>query len=194
LNRLVDPTSGTILVQNTPIHQIPILDLRRQHTLLLQDSKLLGMTVREAIAYPLRLRSYPPDQIQQQTQYWQDQLQIPRDWLDRTELQLSAGQRQLVAIARALIGEPKLLLLDEPTSALDLGLSQRVLGLLSNLARTQGLTWVMANHQLDFVGQFCDRLLYLDQGRLQENLDIEQVNWPQLETWLTEAAQANQAW
>jgi D-methionine transport system ATP-binding protein len=99
LNRLSEPTAGSIYLENQAYRQIPVIQLRQQVTLVLQESKLLGMTVQEALKYPLILRDLPRSQIQQRLAYWMEQLHIPVDWLGKTELQLSVGQRQLVAIA-----------------------------------------------------------------------------------------------
>ncbi len=79
---------------------------------------------------------------------------------------LSGGELQRVVLARALAQDAPLLLLDEPTSALDLGRQQQVLELVDQLRRDHGLTVVAAMHDLSLAGQFADRLLLLDGGRL----------------------------
>lgn len=195
LNRLSEPTKGAIYFEDKEMRKIPVIQLRQQVTLLLQEPKLLGMTVREAIAYPLILRSLPQQQIQERLSYWIEQLRIPQDWLGRTEVQLSAGERQLVAIARALVIQPKILLLDEPTSGLDFGRAAFVLNLLQQLQEREQTTIVMVNHQLEQAQQFCTRVLHLQQGQLIQYLPATQVDWLQLrETLIKIEQQAAQEW
>ncbi|MGC4028566.1 MAG: ABC transporter ATP-binding protein [Steroidobacteraceae bacterium] len=81
-------------------------------------------------------------------------------------LRLSGGQRQLVALAQALVREPRLLLLDEPLSALDLQFQLRVMQLLRDLARERGTTALVVLHDLQVAAQWADRILVLDGGRL----------------------------
>ena len=180
LNRLIDPTQGAIYFEGLDISQIPVIQLRQQVMLVNQEPRLLGMTVQEAISYPLLLRGLTPNQVQQSIGQWLERLQIPLDWLDRTELQLSVGQRQRVAIVRALVTQPKILLLDEPTSALDLGQASRLLTQLANLAQQKQMTILMSNHQLDLVQEFCSRVISLNQGRIIEDLPAIKVDWTAL--------------
>ncbi|MBE9190825.1 ATP-binding cassette domain-containing protein [Gloeocapsopsis crepidinum LEGE 06123] len=185
LNRLSEPSSGVILFENQDYRQIPVLQLRQEIVLVPQESKLLGMTVQNAIAYPLVLRKLPKQQIQQRVSYWIETLHIPVEWLDRNELQLSVGQRQLVAIARALVIQPKILLLDEPTSALDAGRTSHLVEVLTDLA-TQ-TTILMVNHQLEIAELFCTRVLYFQQGRLIQDEPASSINWHKLRESLIQA-------
>jgi len=79
---------------------------------------------------------------------------------------LSGGERQRATLARALAQDAPLLLLDEPTAALDMGRQQQVLELVDRLRRDRGLTVVSTMHDLTLAGQYADRLLLLDRGRL----------------------------
>ena len=195
LNRLSEPTKGEIYLDNQEIRKIPVLELRRQVMLVSQEPKLLGMTVREALAYPLLLQDLPKPTITERIETYREELHIPAEWLERTELQLSVGQRQLVAIARALVAQPKILLLDEPTSALDAGIASRLLCILTKLALNDKMTIVMVNHQLDIAQLFCTRVLYLQGSQLLQDTSAHQIDWKQLREQLMQAeAQAAQEW
>jgi iron complex transport system ATP-binding protein len=85
---------------------------------------------------------------------------------DRRLDTLSGGERQRATLARALAQDAPLLLLDEPTAALDMGRQQQVLEIVDELRRSRGLTVVSTMHDLTLAGQYADRLLLVDGGRL----------------------------
>jgi D-methionine transport system ATP-binding protein len=187
LNRLSEISQGQIQFEGQDIRQIPATQLRQQVNLVPQESRLLGMTVHEALVYPLHLRHLPQPEIRQRLAYWSEQMHISQAWLNRREFELSVGQRQLVAIARGLIIQPQALLLDEPTSALDAGNAAHVLATLQSVAISHQMTIVMINHQLDLAQQFCSRVLYLQAGRLRHDDPAEQANWLHLKENLIQA-------
>ena len=88
------------------------------------------------------------------------------DLADRLVTTLSGGERQRVLIARALAQAAPIMLLDEPTSALDVGHQQQVLELIDDLRREHGLTVVTTMHDLTLAGQYADRLVLMDQGKV----------------------------
>ncbi|TVR11429.1 MAG: ATP-binding cassette domain-containing protein [Phormidium sp. GEM2.Bin31] len=195
LNRLQDPTAGRIIWGDRPLGELPVLEVRRQIVLVPQESTLLGMTVIEAMAYPLKLRGVGAAEIQRRLDEWCDRLKIPSNWLPKTELQLSLGQRQWVAIARALVTQPQVLLLDEPTSALDVGRGEMLMGLLSTLTQERSMILVMANHQLDLVRQFASQVLHLEGGRMVHYGPEAEIDWHQLHQQLVAARQqADEDW
>jgi len=180
LNRLSHPFRGDLFFQEQSFRQIPPVELRQHIVLVLQETRLLGMTVRQAVEYPLKLRHLDSATMRQRLATGLEQLHIPSGWLDRTETQLSVGQRQLVAIARALVTQPTILLLDEPTASLDAARTQTVIQVLQDLSQHQSLTILMTTHQLDIARQFCSRVLHLDQGRLVQDTDAAQMDWQTL--------------
>ncbi|WP_204103899.1 MULTISPECIES: ATP-binding cassette domain-containing protein [Spirulina sp. CCY15215] len=180
LNRLEEPVLGKIFFNTSLFSTLPILQLRREIVLVLQEPKLLGMQVEAALAYPLVLQKIPKGEIKERVEKWCRRMRIPEEWRDRNELQLSLGQRQLVAITRALILEPKILLLDEPTSALDVGKAAYLLTILRELSEDEKMTIIMANHQLELAQEFGDRILYLQQGQLIQDTATDSLDWSKL--------------
>jgi peptide/nickel transport system ATP-binding protein len=89
--------------------------------------------------------------------------------------QISGGQRQRIAIARALIMEPKILLLDEPTSALDLSVQAEILNLLKRVGRNRGLTMLMVSHDLAVIAHMCSRIAVMKRGEVVEMLPVDRL-------------------
>ncbi len=97
---------------------------------------------------------------------------------DRPVNRLSGGEKQRVAVARALVQEPAVLLLDEATSNLDIFHTLSILGAVGGRVRARGLTVIAALHDLNQATFFCDRLLFLKQGRLVCHGPIDEVLRP----------------
>jgi D-methionine transport system ATP-binding protein len=193
INRLSEPTTGQIFLAGANYQTIPPVALRRRVMLVSQEPKLLGMKVREALAYPLQLQALDSEEIKQRIVTITEQLQIPVEWFDRTEVQLSAGQKQLISIARGLITQPQILLLDEPIANLDFTTAERVLTILKTIAKTQQIGLIIVNHQLELAVRFSDRLLYLKDGKLLLDRASTDVNWQDLQQQIRDAERRSNA-
>jgi microcin C transport system ATP-binding protein len=95
--------------------------------------------------------------------------------LHRYPHEFSGGQRQRIAIARALIVQPKVVVLDEPTSALDVTIQKQVLQLLSELQRKYGLSYVLVTHDIDVVRAMAHRVIVMKDSEVVESGPIERV-------------------
>lgn len=180
LNRLVDASEGNIYFQNQNLKNIAAVALRTQIMLVPQEPKLLGMNVKEALSYPLQLQQLTPAEIKSRLLDTIAEFKIPEELLERKELQLSLGQRQLVTIARALIIKPQVLLLDEPTSALDIAKADFIMAKLTKLAKNNQITILIISHQLDLLKQYVQRVIFLDKGLLIQDKLVAEIDWNEI--------------
>ncbi|WP_228972943.1 ABC transporter ATP-binding protein [Streptomyces sp. DH12] len=180
LIRLADPTSGRVSLGGVPLTGIPFASLRERVVMVPQDGFLFDTTVGENIAYG-RPGATGDDVLRALGDLgldgWLDGL--PRG-LDTPVGQrgeaLSAGERQLVALARAYLADPDLLVLDEATSAVDPATEQRLQRALENA--TRGRTAVSVAHRLS-TAEAADRVLVFDRGRIvQQGSHAELVARP----------------
>lgn len=93
---------------------------------------------------------------------------IAPSWKHRLPQEFSGGQRQRIAIARALVMNPKVLILDEVFVGLDLSIQGQIANLLMDLQQTRGLSFICISHNLELVGQIADTIAVMDQGRITE--------------------------
>jgi len=100
---------------------------------------------------------------------------IRPEYLDRPPHAFSGGQRQRIAIARALSGQPDIMILDEPTSALDISVQAQILNLLVELQKQQNLTYVLISHNVSVVRHMSDRVAVMYLGQIVEVGEAKQV-------------------
>ncbi|NQX27817.1 ATP-binding cassette domain-containing protein [Microbacteriaceae bacterium VKM Ac-2854] len=126
------------------------------------------LTVSELIAEPLFLRDkhYDPKSAAVRVATLLDDVHLPLRMLSRYPFELSAGQRQRVAIARSLVLDPKVLIADEPTSGIDATVRDSIVELLSALREKEGFAAVIISHDADVLSKATDRVAVLHQGEL----------------------------
>jgi cell division transport system ATP-binding protein len=168
LVRDVIPTSGTVQVAGYDVHALRASDvhrLRRRVGVVFQDFRLLPQrTVRENIAFALEVTGAPESEIDVAVGRAMRIVGLAR-LADRYPAELSGGEQQRTAIARAIVGEPELLIADEPTGNLDPLISWEIMELLVQINRL-GVTVLVATHDSDIVTTLRRRVLGLDGGRL----------------------------
>jgi D-methionine transport system ATP-binding protein len=169
LNRLVEPTGGQVFWAGQEYRSIPPAQLRRQLAFVAAEPDLLGMTVQEALMYPLLLQKLSPNVMEQRLIGVLSGFMIPEDWLGKRSGELSVADCQRVAVARCLMMEPQVLLLDDPLRHFDLAVWEE----LRSMARRLCLSLVVTGQNLA-----SDRVLYLRNGHLL--WDRSEVDWVEL--------------
>ena len=158
--------------------------LRRLMQVVFQDpfsSLSPRMTVEEIVGEGLRVHAPALTAAQRRERVVQDLLDVGMGeeqfpgLLERYPHEFSGGQRQRLAIARALIVGPKLLVLDEPTSALDVTIQKQVLQLLQRLQRKRGLSYLLITHDVDVIRAMAHEVIVMKDGDIVEAGPVEQV-------------------
>lgn len=179
LSRLIDPTAGQVRIDGRDVSGMPTSRfaksaLRRDIQMVFQDptdSLNPLFTVFDLIADPLRQLDPPKNRaaLRDRVEAAATSVNLPLDFLTRFPHQLSAGQKARVGIARAMVVNPRLLILDEPTSALDVSVQATVLQLLDNLRRERGVALVFVSHDLSVVRLLCSRIVVMYLGQVVES-------------------------
>ena len=176
--RLLKPTSGRILFEGQDITRLSsakLRPLRRHMQIIFQDphaSLNPAMTIGQAIGHPLWIHWLVLTEEEARTKVLNAMREVgltPEDQLyHKFPADLSGGQKQRAIIARALILEPRLLIVDEGVAMLDMSIRAKVLELMLNLKRRHGLTYLFITHDLATAKFICDRIAIMYLGRIVE--------------------------
>lgn len=179
LYREEKPTEGQILVGGLDVGKIKnsrIYKIRRKLGVVFQDFKLLPkLTVYENIAFALEVFGLPKKEIHAKVMKVLDLVGL-KNKAKQYPTQLSGGEQQRTAIARAIVNGPKILICDEPTGNLDEKTSLEVMAVLEAINKL-GTTIIMVTHDTDIVNKMKKRVIELDSGRiLKEYAEGEYVH------------------
>lgn len=177
LNLLEKPTSGKIIVEGVDINSKGVnLDLHRQKIgMVFQHFNVFPhLTVMENITIAPTLEKKLSKEAARKKALELLQMVGLEDKKDEYPRKLSGGQKQRLAIIRALAMEPDVMLFDEPTSALDPEMVKEVLSVIKKLA-DDGMTCVIVTHEMGFARSISDRVLFMDDGIIQESGTPEEV-------------------
>lgn len=168
MNRLIEPSSGTLRIAGRDITALPAPALRRQIGYVFQRLGLFPhLTVAENIAITPSLLGWERSRIERSVQRLLERVELdPASLRDRYPHELSGGQAQRVAVARALAAEPQLVLLDEPFGALDPLTRERLQQSFLHIKKQLGFTAVFVTHDLVEALRLGDRIAVLRDGRL----------------------------
>lgn len=168
INRLLEPTVGNIYMDDKRIKDYNQRDLRLSTGYVLQQIALFpNLTVAENIAIIPEMKGWNKDKIKQNTAELLEMVGLPaKEYAGRLPSMLSGGEQQRVGIVRAIIGEPRILLMDEPFSALD-AISRKQLQVLTKKLHNEfGVTIIFVTHDTDEALLLADRIAVLQNGQI----------------------------
>jgi oligopeptide/dipeptide ABC transporter ATP-binding protein len=173
--QLIKPTCGQIFFDGQDMIALKVDEMRhmRKQMQVVFQNPLSSLSPRfkieQVIAEPIFTHNVlPKNQIRGRVIALLEQVGLGKQHLDRFPHELSGGQCQRVAVARALAVNPKLLVLDEPTSALDVSVQAQIINLLQDLKESHGLTYLFISHDLNIVHHISDRIGVMYLGKLVE--------------------------
>lgn len=179
---LIGPSAGRVRINGndiTSLDKATMRRLRRDIQIVFQNPHTAlhpRMTVAATLAEPLYIQGgFSRADVAARVARMVDKLGLPQNFLGRYPHELSGGQKQRICIARALMLNPKLLVLDEPTSALDVSVQAQILEFLQSLRSEFGLTYLFISHNLAVVQAMCSRVVVMHRGKIVEQGETRQI-------------------
>ena len=160
------PTSGEILLNGEDISQLPA-NKRPINTVFQRYALFPHMNIYDNIAFGLKLKKLPKEEIRKKVKKVLDMVDL-EGFENRKISTLSGGQQQRIAIARALVNEPEILMLDEPLGALDLKMRQEMQLELKHMHDELGITFIYVTHDQEEALTMSDKIVVLSEGKIQQ--------------------------
>lgn len=177
VNRLLEPTDGNIYMDGKRIKDYAERELRLSTGYVLQAIALFpNLTVADNIALIPEMKSWTKEQIASKTEELLAKVGLPAaEYAKRMPSELSGGEQQRIGIVRAIIGEPKILLMDEPFSALDAISRKQLQTLTKELHKEFGMTTIFVTHDTDEALKLGDRIAVLQEGEIVQVADSKAI-------------------
>lgn len=173
---LIRPDTGSVFFQKTEITPANVFNLRRHMGYVIQSSGLFPhLTARKNVTLMANYLRWGKSRVEDRLQELVELTQFPKDGLSRFPVQLSAGQQQRVALMRALMLDPDVLLLDEPLGALDPIIRSDLQNDLKQVFYKLGKSVVLVTHDIGEAGFLCDLIVLMHAGRIIQQGTIKEL-------------------
>ena len=181
LLRLETITGGKVYFQGRDITDLSgkdLLPLRRDMQMIFQNpyasfnpKQKIGSALREVA----KVHKIPANEAEEKIKYLLKEINLPEDTLHRIPSEMSGGQLQRLAIARALLLDPAFIVADEPVSALDVSVQAQILNLMMDLREKFSLTMLFISHEMTVVRHLCDQVAVMYLGTVVEQAESEEL-------------------
>lgn len=162
--------TGQVTICGLEVRDHPTSQLAKHAGMVFQnpDNQLFSLSVERDVAFGPENLGLPRGETRKRVEWAMAATGIS-DLRDRAPYELSGGQQQRAAIASVLAMQPEIMVLDEPTSFLDPMSAEGIISVIANLNRTLRITTILVEHRLDLVSQYADRVIVMDDGKIELN-------------------------
>lgn len=199
--KLIEPTKGQILFENkdiTALSKKELFQYRRDVQVVFQNpssalnpKKTIGFSIGEFLNIH---NLYEKNERRKKIIEILNDVELDESVIDDYPSSLSGGQKQRVAIAAALVGKPKFLIIDEGVSALDVSIQAQVLNLISDLKEKYEFSSLFISHDLNVISYICDRIGVLKDGYLVDIFDADDLKDPKRHSYTKELFKSTILW
>lgn len=178
--RLIPYTSGNVVLQGENMNNIPRKELYKKVQMVFQtpvESFNPRIKIGDSVAESLRNAGYSKSEAKKRVEILLEECGLKKEFYNRYPHEISGGQCQRAAIARALAIKPKILICDEATSALDVTVQKEIINLLNSIRKNRGddISILFISHDIALVQQFCNRVVVMNQGEIVEMGETNEV-------------------
>jgi ABC-type glutathione transport system ATPase component len=175
ISRLLDADSGKVLINGTDLFSLSgtrLRELRSKMQLVFQDAATAfnpSFTAGQVVSEPMVIQKIGTSAEQRELAIdLMEQVGLPADSASRSPMQFSGGQRQRLAIARALAADAEIVVLDEALSGLDMSVQAEIANLLLKVQVERGLAFIYISHDMELAGYLADEIAVMSEGRIVE--------------------------
>lgn len=169
VNRIIEPTAGTISIFGKDIRSMPVTELRQSIGYVIQQVGLFPhLTIEQNIATVPDILGWERKKTAERIDYLMDLVHLPENYKKLYPRQLSGGQQQRVGIARAMAGDPAILLMDEPFGAIDAITRTKLQDDFKQIQRELGKTVLFVTHDVEEAMKLGDRMIVMNEGTIQQ--------------------------
>ena len=180
VTRLIPYTSGNVVLQGENMNDIPRKELYKKIQMIFQtpvESFNPRIKIGDSVGESLRNAGFTKSEAKKRVEILLEECGLEKEFYNRYPHEISGGQCQRAAIARALAIKPKILICDEATSALDVTVQKEIINLLNNIRKNRGddISILFISHDIALVQQFCNRVVVMNKGEIVEMGETNEV-------------------